>query len=142
MKPSFAVIALLVCFLGVLVTTISSHGPFELASDNQEDESKLRVSEEAVEGDRIDQEDEEEESEDVDDANEVDNSERYFFIILQATPCTIDPIVELSEITVFSRNCLHLIGWLVIKDKMDITNYQYKNFKMFLWFQCRRYTRS
>lgn len=78
MKPSFAVMALLVCFLGVLVTTISSHGPFELASDKQEDESKLRVSEEAVEGDGIDQEDEEEESEDVDDENEVDNSERYF----------------------------------------------------------------
>ncbi|CAH3126358.1 unnamed protein product [Porites lobata] len=75
MKPSFAVIALLVCFLGVLITTISSHGPFELATDNQEDESKLRVSEEAVEGDGIDQEDEEEESEDVDDENEVDNSE-------------------------------------------------------------------
>ena len=82
MKPSFAVIALLVCFLGVLMTTISSHGPFELATDNQEDESKLRVSEEAVEGDGIDQEDEEEEeSEDVEDENEVDNSERYFLLL-------------------------------------------------------------
>ena len=98
MKPSFAVIALLVCFLGVLMTTVSSNGPFELASDNQEDESKLRVSEEAVEGDGIDQEDEEEESEDADDENEVDNSERYFFLLFYklATPCTIDPIVELS----------------------------------------------
>ena len=81
MKPSFAVIALLVCFLGVLMTTVSSNGPFELASDNQEDESKLRVSEEAVEGDGIDQEDEEEESEDADDENEVDNSERYFLLL-------------------------------------------------------------
>ena len=79
MKPSFAVIALLVCFLGVLMTTVSSNEPFELASDNQKDESKLRVSEEAVEGDGIDQEDEEEESEDAGDENEVDNSERYFF---------------------------------------------------------------
>ena len=96
MKTSFAVIAFLVCFFGVLMTTISSHGPFELASDNQEDESKLRVSEEAVEGDGVDQEDEVEESEDVDDENEVDNFERYIFITLQATPYTIDPMVELS----------------------------------------------
>ena len=72
---SFAVIALLVCFLGVLITTISSHGPFE-PFDNQEDESELRTSEKAVESDGVDQEDEVEESEDIDDEHEVDYSER------------------------------------------------------------------
>ena len=72
---SFAVIALLVCFLGVLITTISSRGPFE-PSDNEEDESELRTSEKALESDGVDQEDEVEEGEDIDDEHEVDYSER------------------------------------------------------------------
>ena len=68
---SFAVIALLACFLGVLITTVAS----DEKTENQKDETKLRAHEEAVENDYNDQEGElEEESEDAD--NEVNDPER------------------------------------------------------------------
>lgn len=67
---SFAVIALLACFPGVLITTVASGEKTE----NQEDETKLPAPEEAVENDEVDEEGEEEEIEDAD--NEGNDPER------------------------------------------------------------------
>ena len=67
---SFAVIALLACFLGVLITTVAS----DEKKENQEDETKLPATEEAVENDEVDEEGEEVEIEDAD--NEGNDPER------------------------------------------------------------------
>ena len=61
---SFAVIALVGCFLGVMMTCASSGS---LETQNQEDESKLRVPEEAFDNDEVDKEDDEDESKDAED---------------------------------------------------------------------------
>ena len=52
---SFVVIALLACFLGVLITTVAS----DEKTENQEDETKLPAPEEAVENDEVAEEGEE-----------------------------------------------------------------------------------
>ena len=70
---SFAVVALLGCFLGALMTTVASKELFETA-ENQEDESKLHVPNEDDENDGVDRDEEQDEEQDGDD--EVDDPER------------------------------------------------------------------
>ena len=72
---SFAVIALLACFLGVLITTVAS----DEKTENQEDETKLPAPEEAVENDEVDEEGEEEEIEVADnEGNDPERKHIYF----------------------------------------------------------------
>ena len=70
---SFALIALVGCFLGVLMTTVASPAPIE-SPESKEDVSRLRVSEEAVNNYENDPEDNEKDTKEVDD--EVDDPER------------------------------------------------------------------
>ena len=69
---SFAVIGLLACFIGALMTTVASEETFE-TPENQENNSELGAPEETVENDEVDKEDDE--SEDGDD-HEMDDPER------------------------------------------------------------------
>ena len=68
---SFAVIGLLACFIGALMTTVPSEETFE-TPENQENNSELGAPEETVENDEVDKEGDE--SEDGDD--EMDDPER------------------------------------------------------------------
>ena len=68
---SFAVIGLLACFIGALMTTVASEEMFE-TPENQENNSELGAPKETVENDEVDEEDDE--SEDSDD--EMDDPER------------------------------------------------------------------
>ena len=68
---SFAVIGLLACFIGALMTTVPSEETLE-TPENQENNSELDAPEETLENDEVDKEDDE--SEDGDD--EMDDPER------------------------------------------------------------------
>ena len=68
---SFAVIGLLACFIGALMTTVPSEETLE-TPENQENNSELGAPEETVENDEVDKEDDA--SEDGDD--EMDDPER------------------------------------------------------------------
>ena len=68
---SFAVIGLLACFIGALMTTVASEETFE-TPENQENNSELGAPKETVENDEVDKEDDA--SEDGDD--EMDDPER------------------------------------------------------------------
>ena len=68
---SFAVIGLLACFIGALMTTVASEETFE-TPENQENNSELGAHEETVENDEVNKEGDE--SEDGDD--EMDDPER------------------------------------------------------------------
>ena len=68
---SFAVIGLLACFIGALMTTVPSEETLE-TPENQENNIELDAPEETVESDEVDKEDDE--SEDGDD--EMDDPER------------------------------------------------------------------
>lgn len=68
---SFAVIGLLACFIGALMTTVASEETFE-TPENQENNSELGAPEETLENDEVDKEGDE--SEDGDD--EMDDPER------------------------------------------------------------------
>ena len=68
---SFAVIALLACFTGALITIVASEETFEIP-ENQEDNRELDAPEETVENGEVDEEGDE--SEDGDD--EMDDPER------------------------------------------------------------------
>lgn len=68
---SFAVIGLLACFIGALMTTVPSEETLE-TPENQENNSELGAPEETLENDEVDKEDDE--SEDGDD--EMDDPER------------------------------------------------------------------
>ena len=69
---SFAVIGLLACFIGALMTTVASEETFETL-ENQENNSELGAAEETVENDEVDKGGDEI-SEDGDD--EMDDPER------------------------------------------------------------------
>jgi len=68
---SFAVIGLLACFIGALMTTVPSEETLE-TPENQENNVELGAPEETVENDEVDKEGDE--SEDGDD--EMDDPER------------------------------------------------------------------
>ena len=68
---SFAVIGLLACFIGALMTTVPSEETLE-TPENQENNSELDAPEETLENDEVDKEGDE--SEDGDD--EMDDPER------------------------------------------------------------------
>ena len=68
---SFAVIGLLACFIGALMTTVPSEETLE-TPENQENNSELDAPEETVASDEVDKEGDE--SEDGDD--EMDDPER------------------------------------------------------------------
>lgn len=68
---SFAVIGLLACFIGALMTTVASEETLE-TPENQENNSELDAPEETLENDEVDKEGDE--SEDGDD--EMDDPER------------------------------------------------------------------
>ena len=68
---SFAVIGLLACFIGALMTTVASEETLETPK-NQENNSELDAPEETIENDEVDKEGDE--SEDGDD--EMDDPER------------------------------------------------------------------
>ena len=68
---SFAVIGLLACFIGALMTTVPSEETLE-TPENQENNSELDAPEETLENDEVDKEGDE--SEDGDD--EMDYPER------------------------------------------------------------------
>lgn len=68
---SFAVIGLLACFIGALMTTVASEETFE-TPENQENNSELDAPEETIENDEVDKEGDA--SEDGDD--EMDDPER------------------------------------------------------------------
>ena len=68
---SFAVIGLLACFIGALMTTVPSEETLE-TPENQENNSELDAPEETVANDEVDKEGDE--SEDGDD--EMDDPER------------------------------------------------------------------
>ena len=68
---SFAVIGLLACFIGALMTTVPSEETLE-TPENQENNSELGAPEETLENDEVDKEGDE--SEDGDD--EMDDPER------------------------------------------------------------------
>ena len=69
---SFAVIGLLACFIGALMTTVASEETFETL-ENQENNSELGAAEETVENEEVDKGGDEI-SEDGDD--EMDDPER------------------------------------------------------------------
>ena len=68
---SFAVIGLLACFIGTLMTTVASEETFE-TPESQENNGELGAPEETVENDEVDKEGDE--SKDGDD--EMDDPER------------------------------------------------------------------